>query len=229
MKTAKPGFGQRAKCVGSKNQPDTAVRYPFRIKPSRDDDALPVQPGHCPAQGHRSQAALPEPRKIHRTAQLGKPRPQPKTERLAAISQPHPPAAHRVAIHVPLNRRLMHGTASQQPQQNDLLNRPAIPAPWRDTFRQPGTGLAAALAKEPGDKNRIQRTRRLRMPVCLARITAVTPKSRQTAMRTGRRPVDHRLTFQSVSMLQKGQNRRHNPRHRPVSCVRVESFENFPR
>jgi hypothetical protein len=210
MKPARAGSGQRAKCVGSNHQPKTAVRHPARIKPSRDGHPLKVQPGHRPAQ-------------------LRKPRPQPKTESLAPFLQPIPPAADRVAIHAALNCRLMHGTARQKPQQHDLLNRPAVPTPRRDTFRQPRTGLAAALAKEPGDEDRIQRTRRRRTPVHLAPITAVTPKPRQTAMRTGRRPIDRRLSFQKVLMVVKGHNRGHNPLHRPVSFVRVESVDNFPR
>jgi hypothetical protein len=229
MKTAPSDSGQRANCVGLKNQQDIAVPSPFRIRSSRDGHPLPVQPGHGPAQGHRLQTASPESGKVHRPAQFRKPRPQPKTEPLAPLLQPTPPAPHGVAAHPAPSRRLMHGTTRQQPQQYDLLNRPAIPALGRDTFRQSRTGLAAALAKEPGDGDRMNRTRRLRTPVCFARITAVPPKPGQTAMRTGRRPIDHGLPFQSVSMLLKGQNRRHNPLHRPVSFVRVESFKNFPR
>lgn len=60
MKTAKPDPGQRAKCVGWKTGAETAVRHPVRINRSRDDYALPIQPGHRPTQRHRSQTALPE-------------------------------------------------------------------------------------------------------------------------------------------------------------------------
>jgi hypothetical protein len=144
-------------------------------------------------------------------------------ERLAVITQPSPPAAHRVAVHPALIRRLMHRTARQKPQQHHLLNRSAVPTPRRDTFRPSRTGVAADLAKEPRDGDRIQRARRLRTPVRFTGITAMTPKPRQPAMGTGRRSVDHRLLFQKVSMVVKGLNRRHNPLHRPASFVRVES------
>ena len=229
MKTAPAGSGQRAKCVGWKTGVETAVRHPGRIKPSRDGHPRKVQPDHRLAQGHRCQAALPEPGKICRTAQIRKPRSQPKTEGLAPFLQPTPPAAHRVTVHATSNRSLMQRATAEQAQQHNLLHGPVVPTPRGDTVRQPRTGLAAALAKEPGYGDRIQEARRLRTPVCLARITAMTPKPGQTALRTGRRPVDHRITFQGVTVLWKGENRRHNPLNRPVSSVRVKSVKNFPR
>jgi hypothetical protein len=48
-------------------------------------------------------------------------------------------------------------------------------------------------------------------------------------MRTGRRPIDRRLSFQKVLMVVKGHHRGHNPLQRPGSFVRVESVDNFPR
>jgi hypothetical protein len=133
-----------------------------------------------------------------------------------------------VAIHTALNCRLMQRPAAQQPQHHHLLNRPAIPPPWRDTFRQPRTGLAATLAQEPRDRDRIQRTARPGPSIRLALITAMPPKPPQATMRTGCRPVNQRFSRQRFEVLWKRKNRWHNPRHRLVSSA-VEKGEHFPR
>jgi hypothetical protein len=172
MKTAPSDSGQRAKCVGWKTGAEIAVPHPARITPSRDGHPIQVQPGHHLAQWHRRQTVSPESCKIHRPTHLGKPRPQPKTEGLTAFLQPSPPAARRVAIHPALPSRLMQRATPEQPQQHRLLNRPVIPTPRRDALGQPRTGLAAALTKEPRDRNRVQRATWPRPSICLALITA---------------------------------------------------------
>ena len=225
MKPKNPPNAAGANCVGYRRRAKIRVLRPARIKRSRDNHPLAIQPGHRLTQAHRLPTALPKSAEIHRPAQLRKTRLQQHGKHLTALTKPTPPASYRPAVQAHPTGAPVRRTTHQQQLQNQLLNGPAIPAPGSNALRQTRTRLAATLAEVTWNRDGIERSAGKRTSIRLTRITAMPPKPGKTTVWTDRRPINHGLTLKGVEMLLKRGNGWHNSMHRLVSSVMVKASE----